>query len=297
MAGKIQGRMYILYIMTIGMTRGGSYMKKIISISLFSLLIVLFLNTAVLKTYAYDYREDTLENSDDKETVMGLEEDIIRRSSGNTYSISSVGAISTIDFSSAVKVYLFDEDELLAFIERGVFQIEADRQYVWKIPIFENDEEYRYTIVGHDENGSYGFTNVISPIDVEKQVPYIFGDIGLESRFSNIEETYVVSIPAWNVDFVFVKDNGMNIIPYATRPDFFGFTNGAVYSPSDMKAFLEECISDIGTHADNEGGGSGVSISLHYKNRVFYAMGGVSVVVLMISLIVLIKMKRRERQK
>lgn len=267
-------------------------MKRIISIAI---LIILFFNTAILKTYAYDYREDTLENSDDKEAVTGLEEDIIKRSSGNTYSISSVG--NTIDFNSAVKVYLFDADELIAFLDNSVFQIEADRQYVWKIPVLENDREYRYTVVGHDENGSYGFTNVISPTDVEKQTPYIFGDIGLESKFSNIEETYVVSIPMWSVDFVLVKDNGMSIIPYATRPDFFGFTNGTVYSPSDMKNFLEEYISEMGTHADNEGGGGGAGISLHYKNRYFYAMGGVSVVVLMISITVLIKMKKKERQK
>ncbi len=269
-------------------------MKRIITIAV---LILLFFNNALLKAHAYDYREDTLENSDDKEAVTGLAEDIIERSSGNTYySISSVG--NSIDFASAVKVYLFDADELIAFLNNGVFQIEAGRQYVWKIPVLENDKEYRYTVVGRDENGSYGFTNVISPIDVEKQTPYIFGDIGLESKFSNIEETCVVSVPMWGVDFVLVKDESMNIIPYATRPDFFGFTNGMVYSTSDMKKLLEEYISKVGVHADNEGGGNGGGVSLHYKNRHFYALGGVSAVILTISIAVLIKMKKgKERQE
>lgn len=267
-------------------------MKKIASIIM---LFILIFNTALLRSYAYDYREDTLENSDDKEEVMGLEEDIIRRSSGNTYSTLSIG--NTIDFNSAVKVYLFNADEFIEFLENSVFQIETDRQYVWKIPVFENGMEYRYTVVGHDESGSYGFTNVISSADVENQTPYIFDDIGLESKFSNIEETYVVSIPMWSVDFVLVKDNGMSVIPYATRPDFLGFTNGTVYSSSDMKNIIEDYISKTGTHADNAGGGGGEGISLHYKNRYYYVIGGMSTVALMISIIFLIRIKKRERKK
>lgn len=265
-------------------------MKRIISIAV---LVILIINSVSLKIYAYDYREDTLESSDDKEEVMGLEQDIIRRSSGNIYSGSSTG--NTIDFNSAVKVYLFEADELIALLDNGVFQIETDRQYVWKIPVLENDKEYRYTVVGRDENGSYGFTNVISPIDVEKQTPYIFGDIGLESKFSDIEEACIVSIPMWSVDFILVKDNGMKIIPYATRPDFFGFTNGMVYSASDMKKLLEDYIGEIGVHAANEGGGAGTL--LHYRNRYFYIMGGVSAAIVMILITVFIKMKKRERQK
>lgn len=180
-----------------------------------------------------------------------------------------------------MKVYLFDADELIAFLDNGAFRIGADRQYVWKIPVLENVKEYRYTVAGHDENGSYGFTNVISPGNVEKQTPYIFGDTGLESKFSNIEEAFVVSIPIWSVDFVLVKDGGMNVIPYATHPDFLGFTNGTVYSPSDMKNFLEEYIRKTGLYADND--------------RYLYGSVGVSVAVLMIFITVLIKKKGRQK--
>ena len=248
----------------------------------------------------YDYRNDTINNSDDYEEVNGLGKVILQE----LYEINDINICNdteqALDVSGATKVLVYKSEDFLALLKDNnmMESVKNHTNYCWKIPI-DDTNEVVYTVVYFNSNNEWSYYTASSNLENGKnQVEYIFekekiADVFVQNEIK-IQQVFAVTVSEIGLDCLMV-DSGTEvlIIPYAARPDFLEITNGQIYSPKEMYEKIDNYITALSYEYTNEAGG-GVGYS-EKSNSYIYIAG-----VALLSMAVMVKLshnylKRKKR--
>ena len=259
-------------------------MKRLFIPILAALVVISLQHTA----FAYDYRNDTINDSDKaslSELNTGILADLMLLDPNSSVRAYSGG----IDWDQAKKVYAFDLEDFLNALEDGTLEDgSAAATALWKVPIYNDETGYGYAITSAANSEDRGYVTVSAPTGVLNQAEYLFTDDPIPASV-DIENAsiYITSVPEHSIDFLtIIKNDRVTMIPFATRPDFFGLTNGSVYSDAEIRTALANYIaSTSGSGAIAAGGGNTTGPSA--LNTVVAAAG-----IVMIALTVMIIKKK-----
>lgn len=248
-------------------------------------LVVVSLQHSV---FAYDYRNDTI-NDADKAIVSELNNSILSdlmlldpNSPVQTYS-------RPINWNQAKKVFAFDTAVFLNALQTGTLEDElVSATTLWKVPIYNDETGYGYAITSATNSEDRGYVTVSAPVGVLNQAEYLFLDDPIPENV-NIENAsvYITSVPEHSIDFLTIaKENDVILIPFSTRPDLLGLTNGIAYSASEMWTIISNYIvSSSGSESIAAGGG--------HSNDASNAMIVPAGIILIVIAVVLIKKKTK----
>lgn len=206
----------------------------------------------------------------------------------------------TMDFEAAYKVYTFTEHDIVAaYKEKGSVEALIADEYKWMVPTDAGD---LVTVTKSKKSGDW------EPIGVA------LGDGRKTARADAIDKSalartvalqaghiadmkYVVSY-FYNTTFAYVQADGQEyLIPYGSRPDFTGLTNGKMYTAARVMDTLYEnygqILPDDGDLNGNAGAVSHVRNSAWDVWIILGCVGGILAVLIGISCVARTKIKRK----
>lgn len=232
----------------------------------------------------YDFRNDTINNSNDYEEINELGKEILQE----LYEIDNINIYNNaereLDISDATKVLVYKSEEFIALLNNDniMEDIRTNTNYCWKIPI-EDTDKVVYSVVYLNADNKWSFYTASSELENGKnQVEYIFEKEKIADIFSKneikIQQVFAVTVSEIGLDCLII-DSGTEvfIIPYAARPDFLEIINGQIYSPREMYEKINNYITDLSYEYTNEvGGGIGYN---EKSNQYMYIVVVVGILV------------------
>ena len=210
----------------------------------------------------YDFRNDTINNSNDYEEINELGKEILQELNEiNNINIYN-NAEQELDISDATKVLVYKSEEFIALLnDDNIMEgIRTNTNYCWKIPI-EDTDKVVYSVVYLNADNEWSFYTASSELENGKnQVEYIFEKEKIADIFSKneikIQQVFAVTVSEIGLDCLII-DSGTEvfIIPYAARPDFLEIINGQIYSPKEMYEKINNYITELSYEYTNEVGG------------------------------------------
>lgn len=227
----------------------------------------------------YDYRNETIQKSEDYDGISELTDDIIQE----LYEINGIDTYdngeTAIDISNATKVFAYNSENFLALLKDNhmVEKIQNHTNYCWKIPIDDTDGVV-YTVAYLNANNEWSYYTASSDFaDGKNQVQYIFekdkiSEILSENQIQS-QQLFAVTVSEIGLDCL-IADAGTEVfvIPYAARPDFLDIINGQVYSQKEIYEKVNTYMTELSyDYTGDEGGGVGYSDSSYLY--VWYGLG------------------------
>ena len=234
----------------------------------------------------YDFRNDTINNSNDYEEIDELGKEILQE----LYEINNINiynnAEQELDISDATKVLVYKSEEFIALLKDDNIMegIKRNTNYCWKIPI-EDTDKVVYSVVYLNADNEWSFYTASSELENGKnQVEYIFEKEKIADIFSKneikIQQVFAVTVSEIGLDCLII-DSGTEvfIIPYAARPDFLEIINGQIYSPREMYEKINNYITELSYEYTNEvGGGIGYNEKSNQYMYIVVVVGLLGVV-------------------
>lgn len=169
----------------------------------------------------------------------------------------------TMNFAAAYKVHTFTEHDIVAaYKEKGSVGALISDEYRWMVPTDAGD---LVTVTKSNESGEW------EPIGVA------LGDGRKTARADAIDKSaltrtvarqtdqvtdmkYVVSY-FYNTTFAYVQTDGQEyLVPYCTRPEFTGLTNGQMYTAAQVMDTLYEKYGEINPEDGDLNGNAGADL-------------------------------------
>ena len=250
-------------------------MKKLLYCFMISAVLVCAMGQPA---FAYDYRSESIENDQNAQAMYSMEEAVLGSLADD--------AERWIDFASAVEVHHYEWLDFIAMLGSDD-PAAAMENHVWKnwiVPI-RGGSGCEYVVLGAE---SY---STVQNANQKEELTFLYSpevvDAALESK--NFDNVYVVEIPQWHVYFVVLLHEGtLELMPFASRPDFLLVENGMWYTRDDMIAVLSAYAETTQPGSTLTAGGGAAGKSSH---AVFWMIGAAVVLCLLFCLL-LAKLRR-----
>ena len=190
---------------------------------------------------AYDYREEPISEAE-LEILNGLNDDIsigVWNLEAGIYGVDGYD----LDWSKARKAVSFTSHEsFLDLLQNGAWEeMPAGVDARYELLLEKNEAVLVYLEANIRKSGSawaslrrYGLVSGNS--DIVKSKEYLFRD-DLIPEEVDTKDASIYLLELGNVTFVaVVREDGVDLIPFSSRPDLLGLNNGEVYTPEEVYA-------------------------------------------------------------
>ncbi|HIS67750.1 MAG TPA: hypothetical protein IAA58_00075 [Candidatus Gallacutalibacter stercoravium] len=249
---------------------------------LMSLMIALFIfslcSITTLAETTYDYRQDTLANSEDYAEVAALDEllkghlSVLDQVENNA--VAKVQGVPEaqpeLPYQNAVKEIPLTYTELITALNNDTLQsVLANAQcYSWIFPVMEGNG-YRCAFADKDENGAFHVNALRCDVTANSRYEFAVQPQVVQQALQSagIEEPEYMEVVAChdiNASFIYVADGQQQyLIPFTGRSDLLGLNTKQVYPIEQAKAVLQNLeIAQSGV-----GGGIGVADANAQQNN------------------------------
>lgn len=227
-------------------------MRKSITILFVTILSLFLLCAAVLAGgEPFSPFGGTLADSPDFESAKSFEADI----RSQVDSLSSGGeAMGEIPYDKAVQVFITEDLRSFGDIESA----KTGGEYVWRIPVVSGDQRIVSSLRAV-KGKLTGCSSEAGTYESMKREAYLFDPSLIENTLdasgADRGDYMVCTVPSVQVDYIsFNAEGKTRVIPFASRPDFWGLENGRAY---DLEEFIKEVNTLISDSGPLYGGGSG----------------------------------------
>ena len=231
------------------------FMKRFFSLA----AALVLLAGALCAPAAYCYAQDPIADPEVAQRMEGLIPMVLEAIYGE-----DEPPVSTVSLDRAVRTYRISYEAFLEAVDRDILDLAWEEAgYVWKLPVYMDEETGAYALATVGGTGS-SYTTSSYPGDNFGMHDYVFYpqqtlDILREAGVSQAADIYVLSLSGVKLDFVVAEepDGEMTLLPYSSRPDFLGMDNGVPLTPQQAAQTMQDYLEENGGTFLPGGGGAG----------------------------------------
>lgn len=214
----------------------------IFEFALLLLMPLVFIQVSADGREHYNYTQDKLDHGTELALVQVYEREALRGIYGDDVPTADLPAF---DLDHAVRVYTIHAQEFFTAVQSHTLgQVRDSHPYAWQIPIHEDENGYQFVSFGYLADGQFTYITSSAPAGLPNKLAYAFHPeeiqrILLENGVSEAADLYVLSIINEALHIVVAEEDGTYwMIPFTTRPEFFGWENGTLMSSAELTASL-----------------------------------------------------------